>query len=307
MASGTIVRRNLIPIPKITITDSDGSVYDLTNHTIRFIMWFTDTLQVALDTDDTSVHLSGSNVDRIQTNDVLLVDHERMLVTAIPTQPLDTDDTIVTVTRGYDIPATAGYVLGSTDVDGAGTNDPYALSTDCEFDIAIDGGTATTITMTLAATEGNTTMSHLVADMNTALTAAGVTCTASAVFDKFKFTSPTVGTDSSVVISSPDTISTNELGLIAATGNGTATQSTDNVAHTVNSMVRVIKIETDAEIDSLTTGTIKYQWISGDTDKTGEYQMQFDITNPNGKKFTIPVASPSTFTVNIIEDANDYI
>jgi len=310
--SSTLKRHDLLPIPVMTIQNSDSTVYDLTDHTIKFIMWFEDALFEAItQTTDTTVKLSASLVDQVEVGDIFLIDHERMTVDSVPTQPLSTDHAEYTVTRGTSISATAGYIMGSTDVAGGGaTTSParYRLSADAVFYLTMNGGAAQVVTIACSDTSSNASMADLVADINSAITTAGVTlCTCTNIYDKVKMSSTTTGTTSTCVLTSPNDAATDELGLVAAEGTGTDAQSTTAAAHLINSKVKIIKIETDAEINNITLGTIKYQWVVGDTDKLGSYYMEFEIKNSNGKKFTLPVTSPSDFTVTIVEDSNDVL
>lgn len=45
-----------------------------------------------------------------------------------------------------------------------------------------------------------------------------------------------------------------------------------------------------------TTGGVEYQWQAGDTDTTGTYGIQFEVTLSSGKKFTVPKG----FTAKVI-------
>ncbi len=53
-------------------------------------------------------------------------------------------------------------------------------------------------------------------------------------------------------------------------------------------------------ITAAATGLFQYQWQSGDTDTTGAYTFEFEITPPTTGKFTLP--AQQNLIINIIAD-----
>ena len=51
---------------------------------------------------------------------------------------------------------------------------------------------------------------------------------------------------------------------------------------------------------SASTGAVQYEWQSGDTDTTGNYHFEFEVTPASGGKFTLPTRK--SLVVNIIAD-----
>lgn len=56
-------------------------------------------------------------------------------------------------------------------------------------------------------------------------------------------------------------------------------------------------------ITAASTGFLQYQWQSGDTNTTGAYTFEFEITPQSGGKFTLPVGKDLLVTVVADEDA----
>ena len=57
-----------------------------------------------------------------------------------------------------------------------------------------------------------------------------------------------------------------------------------------------------AVISSISGGTIQYNWIDGDTDNTGVYKAEFELTFSGGTKITIPTIG--TIDVYILSSIN---
>ncbi len=304
MAVGNVKRHDLEPSPRLTINAATGGAYDLTNCSAKMIMKFSTTLSAELDDSEVTVDLPAAIVDQIELGDVLLVDHERMIIGgSLPTQPVVGATATFTMSRGDSKAATSGEIYGSTDVDGQGGVNQYRLGTNAVFTLSVDSGTPTEVTV-LAAPATNNSMADLVTDVNTALGVAVLSATATNANDKLIITSDASGASSNVAISAPDAIAIAELGIIAAYGTGEAAETTTAVAHIVSSSVNVIKIDRAAIIESpATDGTIAFEWISGDTEKLGTYLMEFEITTPSGKKFTAP--NSDTFDVEFVTDFDD--
>lgn len=305
MATGTVKRHDVLPLPRYFCKNNDGSVYDLTNHTVKFIMMIQDSLQEAITSTDTTLKLGTDMADVIESADVILIDHERVTVTGVPTLPLTTETTAdYTITRASSIAGTGGYVNGSTDVNGLGVN-KYVVSTDSTFFIDVDGAGATQVDVLATRTTSNLSMANLVADVQVDIDAATAGITVTNIFDKLVLTSDTLGVGGTVSITSPDAATIAQLGIVVGNGIGTATETTTAIAHNTDVTANVLKLETNAEVDSLTLGTIKYQWQSADTNKLGTFLMEFELKNSNGKKETFPKTSPSDYTVEIVADSND--
>lgn len=58
---------------------------------------------------------------------------------------------------------------------------------------------------------------------------------------------------------------------------------------------------TGVTITDAANGRFEYRWQSGDTDTTGKFKMEFEITPASGGKFTLPKAGDSLI-VEIKED-----
>ncbi|KKM00211.1 hypothetical protein LCGC14_1806710 [marine sediment metagenome] len=305
MATGNVKRHDLEPSPRLVINAAAGGAYDLTNCSVKMIMKFGTTLSAALDDSEVTVDLPAAIVDQVELGDILLVDHERMIIGgSLPTQPIVGAAATFTMSRGDSKAATAGSIYGSSDVDGQLGVNQYRLSDDAVFTLSVDSGAPTTVTVTTASTTTNNSMADLVTDVNTALGVAGLAATATNQNDKLVITSDSTGAASNVAISAPDAIAIAELGIIAAYGTGEAAETTTAKAHIISSAVNVIKIDRSAIVDSpATNGTVSFEWITGDTEKLGTYFMEFEITTPSGKKFTAP--ANDTFSVEFVSDFDD--
>jgi hypothetical protein len=304
MATGTVKRHDTEPSPRLVINAAAGGAYNLTNHSAKMIMRMDTTLYTAMDSSQTTVQLPEAVADVIEEDDVLLIDHERMqVVTPLPTQPVVGSYVEFNVTRAVSKTATAGIVIGSQDVAGGGANQ-YRLSTDAAFDIAVDGGAPATVTVLAADTSSNSTMSELVADVQSAVTLAGLTVTVGNANDKLSFESSSTGTTSSVAISNVQTPAADELGLVAAYGSGEAAETTAAAGHAQEAAVNILKIERAAIIENpATDGKVTFEWVEGDTDRLGEFELEFEIITPQGKKFTVP--NNDSFSVEFVADFND--
>jgi flagellin-like hook-associated protein FlgL len=150
-------------------------------------------------------------------------------------------------TTGAGSAATAGTFTSTADFAAVTFTD---AADDISFDIAVDGGTATTVTIDQAAlaTVGNNddTLDD-VAELNAVLTAQGVTgVTASIVSNKLVLTSATTGTNSSVAVTNfaetdADTDTTlTGIGLDAGTSAGGAALVPAGAVKTVDALVSEI-------------------------------------------------------------------
>lgn len=304
MATGTIKRHDTEPSPRLVITASGGGAYDLTNHSAKMIMRYETALHTAVDNSQLTCRLPAEVVDVVEVGDVFLIEHERLVVGGtLPVQPLITAYAEFTVTRGATKAATAGVVVSSHDVAGTGGNQ-YRLSVDAEFDLSVNSGTPATVTVLATDTTTNTSMANLVADVQSAVTLAGVSVTVSAYNDKLVFTSSSTGPTSNVSISSVDTIAADELGLVACYGVGAASDVTVAAGHPEATAVNILKIERAAIVEyPATDGKVTFEWIAGDTDKLGTFDLEFELITPQGKKFTAP--NNNSFDVEVISDFDD--
>ena len=299
MATATIKRHSTEPAPQLAIT-SGSSAYDLSNHTAKFIAVVKTTLEVAIDNIETTIELPAAMVDIIEDNDVLLIEHERMEVdTPLPTQPPAGATVTVTVIRGFDIAATAAEVIASIDAS------VFVVTGTAEFDISIDGDPSATVDISIANCAGNVNMADLVTTVDTQVGADyGVGCTVSNQNGKLVFTSDTTGVNSAVVVSAPNAFATDELGIVAGNGLGEAAQTTDNIAHAAGTVLRIIKVERTAVIESPSTaGIVSAEWADGDTDRVSEMIMEFEVLSSTGRQFTVP--NDESFSVVIVADFND--
>jgi len=299
MATATIKRHDTEPAPQLTINTSSGT-YDLSNHNARFLMVSKTTLSTAITNVETTLVLPAAIADIVEENDLLLVDHERMqVVLPLPVQPVAGVTVDVEVTRAFTIPATAGEIIGSLDVS------TFVLSDNAVFTLKVDAPASALVTVTAASTAANANMADLVIDVQAACDAAlGAVCTVSSQNAKIVITSNTTGAASAVVLSSPDLEATDELGLIASNGSGAAAQATAGIAHAAAAQVRIIKIERTAIIQSPATGgVLTVEWADGDTDRVGEFLMEFEVKSSTGRQFTVP--NDESFSVSIVEDMND--
>jgi len=303
LATGTIKRHCTQPTVKLTVTQG-GSAYDLTDHTAKFIMWKSYSLSSAVaNTTDTYIVLPASSYTVVETNDVVLINHERMKITAKPaSEPTTTAH--YTVTRGYTIPATKGTVYASTTVAGGGAN-IFTLSGLAQFVLNIDGAGGQTVDVTSTSTSGNYLISHLVTDVQNAVDSVCTVSTATVgnVANRLYIESDTTGTSSSVIISDCNSTCTAQLGFVADTDYGESAVTCDKGTHDAGDTVYVIKIERDARINDATNGVLEYEWRSGDTDKLGTFNCSFEVKTDEGRYFEIP--TDDSFTVEIVADPND--
>lgn len=305
MATGTIKRRDTEPAPELTINTPAGSAYDLTDHRAKFIMGVRTTLGTAVDNATAAVDLPAGVASIVEVGDQILVDNERVHVQApLPTFPIAGANATFVVTRGYTVPTIAGKIIGSLDVIST-----FVLSDDAGFNISVDGEAAVAVTLTAAATIGNTLMSELVAQLQGVIdtaTGAGASVTVSNLNGKLVITSDTAGAASSVVIDTPNAITSGELGIIACSGYGSAALVTVASAHAAEVAAIILKIENAAIIKNPPTdGIVTYEFITTDTEKVGGYNMEFEITTPSGRTFTAP--NDNSFTLDIVADLNDRI
>src|SRR3990172_1642643 len=63
-----------------------------------------------------------------------------------------------------------------------------------------------------------------------------------------------------------------------------------------NSDTGVIKINpttTGVTVTAASSGLLHYQWASGNTNTTGTYAIEFEVTPAAGGKFTLPIEKPA--------------
>lgn len=306
MATGVMKRWDTEPSPVLFVKNSAGGDYDLTDHSAVVVMIYPTTLYADMDNSQITMQLPAAVVDKLEVGDEVLIHHERISIDAVPTQPVATAYAEFTVTRGVDNPGTGGAIISTTDVAGTGAN-VYRLGANATFTLTVDLTTTAGVTVTAASTSTNNTIADLVADVQTAVDnalGAGV-ATVTNQNDKLVITSDSTGTGSIVALSSPNSYTTDELGLVACYGVGEAARPTDPEAHEAGDTVRIIKIDRRPAIIEYpaTEGQLTFEWVAGDTDKTGTFYIEFEITTPQNKQLTVP--NNNTFTVEIVEDYDD--
>ena len=300
-------RRDTEPSPQLLLKNSAGGDYDLTSHSAVMLMVLNTTLSASMDSSQSTMRLPASVVDAVELNDEVLIHHERVLViAALPVQPVATSYAEFNVTRGVDKAATAGSVVGSLDVAGTGANS-YRLGSNATFTLSINLGTPTLVTVTSASTSTNNTIADLVADVQSAVNTAlgGGIATVTNQNDKLVISSATTGVSSIVSLTGPNSITTAELGLVACFGKGEAAKTTEAEAHTSGDQVRIIKIDRRPAIieTPATDGVLTFEWLDGDTDKLGIFNIEFEVTTPQNKQFTVP--TNDSFTVELVADYDD--
>jgi len=305
MATGTLRRHSTAPTAKITVT-SGGSPLDLTDYSVKFLMWAETTLSSAVaNTTDTYIVIPASNWSILETNDVVLINHERMQITAYPSaEPTSTCH--VSVTRGYTIPATNATVYASTTVAGTGTN-IFVLGSKATFDLDVDGAGAQTVEVTSTATSSNYLISHLVTDVQNAIDSVCTTATAtvSNIGNRLYIQSDSTGTSSSIVISNPNSTATNELGIVADTDYGESSVSCNKATHDEGDTVYIIKIENDARISDATGGVAEYEWRTNDLNRVGTFYCSFEFKDDSGRYFELP--TDNSYTIQVVADCNDRV
>jgi len=304
MATGTIKRHDTEPSPQMSVNAAAGGAYDLTNHSVVMCMKYATTLSTVMDISQLTIELPADIVDLVELTDVMLIDHERVTIGgSLPVQPI-TGNAEFTITRGTSAAATAGAIFGSTDVAGTAGVNQYRLSTNAVLEVSVDSGAPTAVTVLAAGTTTNNTIADLVSDVQANIDTAVLAITVGNQNDKLTFTSDTTGVTSNVAISASDAIGIAELGIVPSYGVGTAIELCPAAAHAAGVVVNILKITRTAIIEyPATDGTITFEWIDGDTDKLGEYYMEFEITTPQGKRFTVP--NNNSFSVEIVADFND--
>ncbi len=62
------------------------------------------------------------------------------------------------------------------------------------------------------------------------------------------------------------------------------------------------KVESAATVESAVDGVVRYQWVPGDTDTTGVYNAEWEVTWPGSKTDTYP--NNDYNIVNVVADLN---
>jgi hypothetical protein len=306
MADGTIKRHDTDPSLVITLTNTDGTNYDLTGCVVNAIMYYPTTLSTTINDAVTTVPVNSSCLGIAEVSDLLLIGNERFNVTVVPTTLNAGNLDLTVAARPYTIPAVAGKVYGSGYVSGTGTN-IFVLGGSATFDLSYDGNAPATVTLTAASTSTNYLMSHLVTDLQASCDAAvGANTTVSNTGNRFIITSKTTGTASSIKITSPNAYATAELGISAASDYGEASVACTAAAHTAADVVNLIKFERRALLSSTPSdGTITLEWLAADTNNVGTFYFEFEVKTSQGRYFTIPFDSTTSITVQVIADIND--
>lgn len=66
--------------------------------------------------------------------------------------------------------------------------------------------------------------------------------------------------------------------------------------------LKLNRVTTGASVSDATNAYIQYQWQSGDTDTSGKYYIEFEITPGSGGKFTVPTHPDEAAIVYIVDD-----
>lgn len=299
-------RHSLYPNPIITITQASGAALPLTDYSAKFVMIYQTTLSATVDTDDTRISIPVAAADIVEANDIMLIDHERMQVSAASSMPQTGDTVGYIVSRAYTTPDAAATIYGTTSVSGDGDN-IFVLDTHATFSLSVNDTIATAVTLYHNATTDNSRISHLVADVQAAVDSfigAG-SIVVSNVNNKLSFSSVTVGEDAYIAIAAIDTASEDQLGLAVVSDYGEDSIQTTAVGHRVNTTVNVIKIERDAIISDAAAGEATYEWRTGDTNKLGTFKLEFQFNGPTGKPFKAP--NDDSFSVTIVADFSDRV
>lgn len=301
MATGTMMRHSTDPSARITVT-SGGSAIDLTDFSIKFVFWWSTTLSLAIaSTADTFIVLPTASYGIVETSDIAIINHERMLITTTPTtEPASTAH--FTVTRGYTIPATSATVYASTVVSGTGDN-VFVLGSSASLSLTVDGGADKLITLASAGTSTNYLMSHLVTDMFAAIDSVVSNTAVSNVANRLYLTSDATGTGSSLVISGVDAITTAQLGWANTTDYGEAAVTCSKAKHSAADTVKIIKFERAGRIVTAASGIAEYEWRSGDTNRAGTFYCTFEFRTDEGRVFQIP--NDDSYTLEVVADPND--
>jgi len=297
------MRHSTDPSARITVTQGSAAL-DLTDFSAKMSFWYSTTLSSAVaNSTDTFIVMPTAVYDIVEANDIAVINHERMLVSAIPgSEPASTGH--YTVTRGYTIPATKGTVYASTVVAGTGDN-VFVMGSDATFTLSVDGGADKAIVLASARTTTNYLISHLVTDMQAAIDSVVSGTTVVNVANRLYLESDTTGTGSSIVISGVDAITTAQLGWANSTDYGESAVTCTPTAHASGDTVKIIKFERAARIVSATDGTAEYEWRTGDTDKVGTFYCTFEFKTDQGRFFQIPTSN--NYTIEIVADPNDRV
>ncbi len=300
MPTGTMLRHSTDPSAQITVTQG-GTAIPLTDYKIKFVFWWATTLSSAVgNTTDTFIVLPEAAFGVVETSDVVVIDHERMNITATPSE---TNSTLhYTVTRGYTITATKGTVYASTVVAGTGDN-VFILGSDASFTLSVDGGADKAIVLASARTSSNYLISHLVSDMYAAIDSVVSGTTVVNTANRLYLESDTTGTGSSIVISGVDAITTAQLGWANDTDYGESSVTCSPAKHVVSSIVKMIKFERAARINDASNGIAEYEWRSGDTDRVGTFYCTFEFKSNEGRGWQAPTSDD--YTIEIAADPND--
>lgn len=71
----------------------------------------------------------------------------------------------------------------------------------------------------------------------------------------------------------------------------------------VDSTALTVNRSTAVTITSATAGQFEYRWQAGNTDSTGDYLVEFEVTPASGGKFTVPAERDARVTIRPDLDA----
>ena len=77
-----------------------------------------------------------------------------------------------------------------------------------------------------------------------------------------------------------------------------AQNSTTESAHSVGTDIDVILVERNAKIASGNNNSIAFfEWVANDTARTGQFELEFEVTESQGAKFSVP-ETPIAITIS---------
>lgn len=63
-----------------------------------------------------------------------------------------------------------------------------------------------------------------------------------------------------------------------------------NLKNSLDNTIKINRQSAGINITDAVNGEFEYRWVSGDTDITGDYLIEFEVTPSSGGKFTLPQA-----------------
>lgn len=294
-----------IPI-RVLIGVSAGGRYDLTDHYGNVNMFLTFSLVEDMTDAQTTIKIPNSVGYAVEANDIISVDQEFMLATSLASS--DSSYQTWNITRGYDPANLPASWISPIDVNGQGSN-PYVISENCVFVIGLPGTIGNrTITLTAAVTSGNKTLGDLIADLRSALNAAGVTSTYLTLSnhgDRIYFHTPNTGAAQEMRISTVNEPAFTELGIVPAYALGRTVPSSDAAQHFTGDVAKVRQFSQPLIIRSPPEdGEVEFLVMDRTADNINAvtYEFEFEVFTPAGRSFTVPTSG--TLDVQFLLDLN---